>query len=81
MAPQINNSCTDAVYTFIGPDPANYTTSYFTPIGGVISGVIPMITTEDYNNPNQCFKYKAFFDTLDNVYTPVLNDLTVNYSP
>lgn len=81
VASPVNNSCTNAVYTYIGSDPNNYTGSYFSPVGSVISGAIPMVINQNYTNPNRCFKYKAFFSTLDNVYTPTLQDLTVNYSP
>lgn len=81
VASPIDNSCTGASYTFIGPDPSDYVNSYFTPVGSTISGAIPMIINQDYSNPNRCFKYKAFFSTLDNVYTPTLSDFTVNYSP
>jgi len=81
VAAPVDNSCAGVSYTFIGSDPNDYTGSYFSPVGSTISGAIPMVVSQDYTNPNRCFKYKAFLDTLDNVYTPTLQDFTVNYSP
>lgn len=81
VANAVNNNCADASYTFIGPDPSNYTGSYFTPSGLTISGAIPLVSVSNYANPGRCIKYKTFFETLDNSFTPSLLDMTVNYSP
>ncbi|MEI8232700.1 MAG: hypothetical protein WCG44_03055 [bacterium] len=81
IGPQVNGSCAHTNYTFIGPDPADYTGSYFTPTAGIISGAIPLTTLSNYANPNSCFKYKTIMSTLDNTVTPSLLDLTVNYAP
>ncbi len=75
------NGCTDANYTFIGPDPADYLNSHFQPVGNIISGQIPLVTFQDYVNPARCFKYKAFLNTPDSSRTPALLDMTINYSP
>lgn len=81
VANAVNNSCTNANYTFIGPDSANYIGSYFEPTGTVINGVIPMTTYQNYANPGRCFKYKTYLNTPDSSRTPSLLDMTVNYSP
>ena len=67
-------SCSDATYTYVGPDGA--TNSYFT-----TDNSIPFITNGNYINPARCFRYKAYFSTTDILYTPVLKDVTVSYSP
>lgn len=81
VANAVDNSCTNANYTFIGPDPDNPTGSFFQPTGTVINGVIPMTTYQNYSNPGRCFKYKAYLNTPDSSRTPSLLDMTVNYSP
>ncbi|MFA5025493.1 MAG: hypothetical protein WC503_03240 [Candidatus Shapirobacteria bacterium] len=81
VANAVNNNCVDASYTFIGPDPTDYTGSYFIPSGLTISGAIPLTGVTNYSNPGRCIKYKTFFSTLDNSQTPSLQDITVNYSP
>ncbi|OGG03583.1 hypothetical protein A2W14_03330 [Candidatus Gottesmanbacteria bacterium RBG_16_37_8] len=70
----INNNCDEAVYTFVGPDGQG--SSFYTS-----DGAIPEIQSGNYTNPGRCFKYKTFFSTSDSGYTPVLKDVTVNYSP
>ena len=81
VANAVSGSCTNVNYTFIGPDDANPTTSYFLPDNNIIQGYIPFITTGSYVNPERCFKYKAFMTTSDITNSPVLSDFTVNYSP
>jgi hypothetical protein len=70
----VSNSCSNATYTFVGPDKTADT--YFT-----APSKIPFGAAAGYTNPGRCFKYKAFFSTNDNTATPVLKDVTVNYSP
>lgn len=78
-APLYNGSCTGASYSYVGP---NGTASYFTPNGNTISGTIPFGTYNGtYQNPAQCFRYKVWLSTTDTSQTPVLDDMTVNYSP
>lgn len=78
------NDC-NSPYVFIGPDPANPTTSYFSTanIGLTsIDGVVPFGSpVAGFSNPNLCFKYKAFLKTTDPNQAPTLYDITFNYSP
>lgn len=75
----INNSCTQAVYEFVGPN--GDAGQYFNPDENIISGTVPFGTYGGYDNPNRCFRYKVFFESSDTDVTPVLNDFTLNYSP
>jgi len=81
VANAVNNSCDNANYTFIGPDPADYAGSRFQPNGSTISGAIPLTTFQNYSNTGRCIKYKTYFSTLNNSNTPSLLDITVNCSP
>lgn len=75
----VKGSCTDAQYTYVGPD--STTGTYFTPTNGTISGTIPIATIANYyQNPSQCFRYKAYYTNSASA-TPTLYDFTVNYSP
>lgn len=71
--------CSDAVYSFVGP--GGTAADYFTSVSGVIAGPIPTTESGDFKNPGACFKYKAYLETTDYSQTPVLNDVSVNYSP
>lgn len=75
------NGCSDASYTFIGPDSADYLNSHFQPVGSTITGQIPLTTFQNYVNPGRCFKYKAYLSTPDSTRTPALLDMNINYSP
>ena len=67
--------CSDALYTFIGPD--GTTSTYYSD-----GGFIPWNNDGlDYENPSRCFKYKVYLYTSDTSKTPSLYDFTVNYSP
>ncbi|HWY79801.1 MAG TPA: hypothetical protein VNW29_05595 [Candidatus Sulfotelmatobacter sp.] len=80
VANAINGSCSNAAFTYVGPN--GNTTAYFTPNGTSISGQIPFGNyNPNYQNPAQCFRYKVWFTTTDMSQTPVLYDMTVNYSP
>lgn len=75
VASAVSGSCSGATYYFVGPDGTSST--YFTS-----AGAIPLITNGGgYVNPGQCIKYKAYFSTSDYVSSPILNDVSVNYSP
>jgi hypothetical protein len=68
-------NCAAAAFSFVGPDsdPA----SFF-----YAGGPIPL--DDDgigYENPGRCFRYKAYLSTSHTSLTPVLYDVTVNYSP
>lgn len=79
------NDCSGVTYAFIGPDPANPTTSSFTTSSpGVtsITGIIPFGNpASGYQNPGSCFKYKAVLSTTDLNQAPTLYDITFNFSP
>jgi type II secretory pathway pseudopilin PulG len=66
-------SCVDATYTYVGPDGTDQT--YFSSSGGpmFIPGII-------FNNPAQCFRYKAYFSSQDYFLTPTIFDVSVYYS-
>lgn len=65
-------------YTFVGPDGTSAT--YFTLDSGD-AAIFPFASYQNYSNPGQCFRYKAFITTTNQSNTPVLNDVTINYSP
>ena len=75
VANAINGSCANATYDFIGPD-GTASTYYTNTTGGIKMG-----DYGNYTNPGRCFKYKTFMTTTDYNTTPVLQDITVNYSP
>ncbi len=74
VANALNNSCNGVSFDYRGPD--GTTTTYF---GN--SGSIPVLTNGNYANPGQCFRYKAYLSTTNQNTTPILYDMTVNYSP
>lgn len=81
VAPAISGSCTGVTYSYLGP--GGSPTAYYT-VGSdptTIIGSIPSITSGNYANPGQCFRYKAFLQTVDNTAAPTLYDVTINYSP
>ena len=62
-------------FTFIGPDGTSGTTF-------ATSSAIPLTGASGYTNPGGCFKYKAIFNANgSNTLTPILYQVTVNYSP
>ncbi len=74
-ASALSGSCVNASYYFVGPDGSANT--FF-----ATSSAIPLINNgQGYINPERCFKYKAFFSTDDPNASPILTDVTVNYSP
>lgn len=74
-AAAVDGACTNALYHFLGPDGTSDT--FF-----ATSSAIPLLNNgQGYVNPGQCFKYRAFFSTSDPAASPILNDVTVNYSP
>ena len=75
IASAVDDSCSNASYYFVGPDGTSNT--FF-----ATSSAIPSINNgQGYVNPGRCFKYKAFLSTTDPNASPILNDVTVNYSP
>jgi len=79
MASLVSGSCPGTGgYTFIGPDGTPGT--YFSP-GSGIPVTFPFGTNGNYTNPGQCLRYKAYFSTTNQGSTPVLQEVTLNYSP
>lgn len=70
--------CSTADYQFVGPDGTDNT--FYTASGSVVSGTISHISSGNYQNPGRCFKYKAYFNTTDSLSSPILRDITINYS-
>ena len=68
-AAQVAGSCTGATYTFVDLISPTIT-------GSTLAGIIPT-----YESPARCFKYKASLTSSDSNQTPVIYDVTVNYSP
>ena len=69
----VDGVCDENILTYIGPDGTSGT---FYDTGGLIP------FDDDgfaFENPAQCFAYKAYFDAPSG--TPVLYDFTLNYSP
>lgn len=73
-----NGSCPTSGYTYVGPNGS--TTEWFTPVSGEWVG-FPYTNTGTYINPGSCFRYRVQMTTTDNTSTPVLQDVTINYSP
>lgn len=74
-ADPIAESCDGISYNFVGPDGSDAT--FFTSEAGIPfndDGI-------NFENPARCFRYKAFLLTSDSFQSPVLYDITVNYSP
>src|SRR3989344_3994471 len=79
LADLIGGNCpSSGSYTFVGPDGTSGT--YFTFNSGE-SITFPFATFNNYKNPGQCMRYKAYLSTTNPNNTPVLNDVTINYSP
>lgn len=72
--PQSGN-CSGLNFTFLGPDGTSNT--YYS----TNSAIFMNSDGQGYENPGQCFRYKAFLTTSDPVLSPTLYDVTVNYSP
>jgi type II secretory pathway pseudopilin PulG len=75
VANAVNGSCSGAIFSFVGPD-GTANTSY-----GTSGGPIPFGSTGDYSNPGRCFRYRATLSTEDSAFTPILDDIQINYSP
>jgi len=68
VATAVNNSCSGAIFSYAGP----YATS----------SALPSTTgNPSYQNPGRCLKYKVTLSTSDIAQTPILSDITFNYSP
>jgi len=81
VAAAVANVCpiSNLAYTYVGPSGDSSTSFQVT--NGTLTGLIPLLAyIPNYANPNQCFRYKVTFSTLNQLYTPELDDITVNYS-
>ncbi|MBI2621280.1 MAG: hypothetical protein HYW63_01370 [Candidatus Levybacteria bacterium] len=75
----ISNSCSSVVFDdsdFVGEtgDPS----SFFPLTGGVLTF---NDDGQGYENPSQCMRYRAYLSTSDSTQTPVVYDVSINYSP
>lgn len=75
-ADAVSGSCTGAVFDFTGPDGSSST--YYT---ATQSAIFIGTGSNGYKNPARCFRYKAYFTTTNYDATPIMNDMTINYSP
>lgn len=75
VADAISGSCSGVTYIFTGPDGTNST--YYT------NGESIVFNNDDsnYKNPARCFRYRAYLSTSDSSATPLLEELSINYSP
>lgn len=70
----INGNCSEASYMYVGPDKT--VSTYF-----ATSSAFPFSTTGVYKNPARCFRYKVYLDTQDRFVAPIVEDITINFSP
>lgn len=74
IADAVSGSCAGSAYNFVGPDKTSNT--FFTN-----SSSLPLGSVSGYTNPGRCLKYKIFMTTANSNNSPVLYDITFNYSP
>jgi type II secretory pathway pseudopilin PulG len=75
-ADAVDNSCTNALFNYVGPDGTDAT---FFPSTG---GTIPIHNDGlGFENPSRCLRYKAYLSTTNYYNTPSVLDVLVNYSP
>lgn len=68
VAKAVLGSCSSAVFSYAGPF--------------ATSSALPSTTgNPSYQNPGRCLRYKVTFSTSDITQTPILSDITINYSP
>lgn len=80
VADAVDGNCNGAAFSYVGPDgTANtkFSTSSITSIGGVF----PLNLNGSYINPGYCYRYKVFLTTGEMFASPVLYDITTNFSP
>lgn len=65
----VTGSCSGAVFDFVGPDGTNST--FFSGVNNPLP----------FGSSGRCFRYKVFLSTEDVFGSPILEDVTVNYSP
>ncbi|MBI4062363.1 hypothetical protein HY410_00420 [Candidatus Gottesmanbacteria bacterium] len=75
VADAVSGSCNGVSFIFVGPDGTEATRF-------AAGGAIPI--SDDgvgYENPGQCFRYRAYLSSDESTQTPVFTDITINYSP
>ena len=75
----VNNSCSAIAFDngdFVGPDGQG--SSFFPSAGGFIAFDND---GSGYENPGRCMRYRAYLTTSDSTQTPVIYDVSINYSP
>jgi hypothetical protein len=77
VADAVGGACTGATYNYLGPD--GTASSYYTATFGAILQSVSGIG--GYKNPGRCFRYKSYFSTTDQTSTPLLDDVSINYTP
>ena len=74
-------SCSNATFSYVGPDGTS-NTFYTSSDGATIAGTVPFSNDgTGYENPSQCFRYRAEFTTQDPTLTPILSDVSISFSP
>lgn len=71
----VNGSCNGVTYHYVGPDGTSNT--FYTSSGGIITASTDGV---GFENPGQCMRYKAYMTSSTQTQTPVLSDITINYS-
>lgn len=74
-----DNTCNTASYTFVGDD--GTTGDFFTTTTSPLVSAIPLSPGPGYKNSARCFRYRAYLTTSEATLTPILYDVTINYSP
>lgn len=75
VADPSGGGCSGANFIYVGPDGTS--ASFF-------SGSSPIPLDDDgsgFENPGQCFRYKAYLSSTDTTSSPIFHEITVNYSP
>jgi len=75
IADAVSGSCNGANYQYVGPDGTSNT--FFTEFS-----VLPQNDdASGYENPGRCMRYRVYFETTNYSSTPVLDSISINYSP
>lgn len=85
VADAVGGNCSAVSFTFVGPSGpgSSFSTGAASGTDTTLNLPIPFPTGgwSGYVNPGKCFQYKAIFTTTDTSRTPLLKDVTINYSP
>lgn len=75
VADAVSGSCDSANYQYVGPDGTSNT--YFTEFS-----VLPQNDDgSGYENPGRCMRYRIYLETTNYSATPVVDSISINYSP